>query len=860
MIRYSLRLLSALTAALLLGGCSQGQQSGASGKAKGQNLILITLDTTRADHLGCYGYGDARTPALDSLASRGLLFEDAQSQVPLTLPSHGTIMTGRYPREFGVRTNNQKAIGTAHPTLASIFQQHGYKTAAFVASFVLDARFGLNRGFGVYDDDMGNKSVKVQPLDWEQPANVIADHALAWLEANKNQPFFCWVHFYDPHDPHRPPKEFPQTYDGEIAFMDTQIKRISDWLDAGGPKTRTLVVVVGDHGESFGEHGEEGHGAFLYRAALHVPLLVVHPTLVAAGKRVAGPVGIIDIFPTVLDLFGLPRPEGLLSNSFAATLQSGAMPAHEVFSETNYDFESFGWAEQRSLTTDRWKYISSTKPELYDRTADRDERNNLLDSKRDIAAEYGNKLFDLYKAMVPSAAANVQRDEKARKALKGLGYVEGATVTTDEFLTPGLPDPKDKTNVVKLYKTAHRLMRKEQFDEAITMLKNAVAEAPGALAFQGTLGMCLVWAKRYEEALDPLRKALELDPTYQPAWVTLGDALVGLDHPDEALQHFMHAAENDPNDSTAEMKLARVLNGLSRKDEAIAHYRRAIEIFPEFPEAHTELGVILSEKGDTVGAAKEYEEATKLKQDDPVVIYNLGVIRVGEGKLEEAADLFRQAVKLSADHGDAWINLGICLLKLGKADEGKDAIRRATEIAAAAPEAYNNLALAAFKEGDFTQAAELYQKVLDLKPTHWSATEGLSRCYLAQQRPADALRPLRSAVASDAATKSDTAYIRIVRLLSSILAMSSDSSIRNGEEALRLAKQLAEQTQFRNSLVLQTLAAAYAETGDFKSAIATAEKAIQALPATGGAEGLRDTITRQLAEYQAGRPVRQDRF
>ena len=882
MSRLPILCASLLTTAFLFAGCDESEDAGARGTAKGQNLLLITLDTTRADRLGCYGDKNARTPALDALASRGMVFEDAQAQVPLTLPSHASIMTGRYPREFGVRNNNQKALGTTHPTLASIFKQYGYRTAAFVASFVLDSRFGLDRGFDVYDDEMGNKSLDVQPLDWEQPANVIADHAIAWLEAGKNRPFFCWVHFYDPHDPHRPPEGFPQTYDGEIAFMDTQIKRISDWLDASGQKDRTLVVVVGDHGESFGEHDEEGHGAYLYQSTLHVPLLLVHPSLVAGGKRVPGPVGIIDIFPTVLDLFGLPRPDGLMSDSFVTTMQSATMAPREVFSESNYALESYGWAEQRSLATDQWKYISSTRPELFDRKTDPHEKENLLatpplpksqisnlksqrggailDKNHDVAAELANKAFDLYKAMVPSAAADVQRDERARQALEGLGYVAGSATTNDQFLTPGLPDPKDKMHVVKLFKTARRFMGKEQFDLAIPLLKGAVAEAPEALAFQSSLGVCLVRVKEYEEAMGPLRKTLELDPTFQPAWVSIGDALVGLHHLDDALKHYKQATENDPRDSTARVKLGRVLASLNRKDEAIEHYKKAIEHFPEFPEAHKELGVLLAEKGDMAGAAREYREAARLKSGDPEAKYNLGVVLAGEGKFDEATEHFRQVVMMSADHGDAWINLGICLLKLGKNDEGKESLRRAAQIQTVAPEAYYNLALAAYKENDFKQASELFEKVVSLNPTHRAAVEGLSRSYLGEQRLADALRVLRLGVTSQPSDKSDPSHIRIVNLLANILATASDGSVRNGEEALRLAKQVAEQTHFQQPAVLQTLAAAYAENGDFENAIATAEKALEVLPPNSGAAGLKDSISRQLVEYRAGRPIRQQQF
>src|SRR3990172_4504767 len=222
---------------LFLAGCERKPDTPAvAGKLTGQNVLLITLDTTRADRLGCYGYKPARTPALDALAARGTLFENAFAQVPLTLPSHCSIMTGRYPREHGVRLNGRNALGPAHPTLAGIFKEHGYDTAAFVASFVLDSRFGLERGFDTYSDDMGEVTFKTQPLEWQQPADVVTDRAIAWLDVEKDRPFFCWVHYYDPHQPYVPPQHVMkpelEPYDGELAFVDTQVKRLLDWFEA----------------------------------------------------------------------------------------------------------------------------------------------------------------------------------------------------------------------------------------------------------------------------------------------------------------------------------------------------------------------------------------------------------------------------------------------------------------------------------------------------------------------------------------------------------------------------------------------------------------------------------------------------
>jgi arylsulfatase A-like enzyme len=264
-----------------LEGC--GRHCG-RGSLAGDNLLLITLDTTRADRLGCYGYSGAATPALDALARRGTLFENALAQVPMTLPSHATLVTGRYPRELGIRNNAQAALGRDHPTLGTVFKGRGYRTAAFVAAFVLDSRYGLDQGFEVYDDDVGEGVLM-------RRANEVTDRALAWLHEVKEQPFFAWIHYFDPHLPYEPPEAFrgvgADPYDGEIAFVDSEVKRLMEWLEAERLPDRTLVVVAGDHGESFGEHGEHGHAMFLYRTNLRVPLILAHPRLGKGGARVA---------------------------------------------------------------------------------------------------------------------------------------------------------------------------------------------------------------------------------------------------------------------------------------------------------------------------------------------------------------------------------------------------------------------------------------------------------------------------------------------------------------------------------------------------------------------------------------------
>ncbi len=841
-----------LAALMATHGCSKSDSANLS-TIPGQNVLLITLDTTRADHIGCYGHQRAKTPALDAIAARGVLFEDALSQIPLTLPSHCTMMTGRYPREFGVRVNNEAALGTTHPTLASILKQKGYHTAAFVASFVLDSRFGLDRGFDVYDDEMSNVSIKTGPLEWERPGSVVTDHALAWLNANKASPFFCWVHFYDPHGPYQPPKEFPPTYDGEVAFMDTQVKRLDDWLTTSGLKNKTLVVVVGDHGESFNEHGEDGHGIFLYQTNIHVPLMVAHPSLTPTARRVSQPVGVVDVFPTILELLELPRPDKLLSTSLAGALQSGQSPPHEIFSESEYVWHSYGWAQQRGLTNSDWKFISSTKPELYDRKADPDEKINVIDRKPDVRAELSNKLFQRYSEQVPTLPGKVAPSAAATAALSALGYTGGGSKSVDEFLTQGADDPKDKIEVFRKYQLARKLWGDKQLEPSIALMRECVKEAPQSPSLQGALGVALVNTKKYEEALVFLDAAAKLDSTHQPALFSSGEAYFYLNRFDKALQYFTLAVENDPNDPTAHFMLGRTLLVLKKPDEARPQFEKAVELLPEFPSAHFELAELFFGARDYDRAIQHFRQTIRYEPNNDNAHYNLGSSLVALKKIPDAVTSFRETVRINPKHGQGWMNLGLTLLQTGQTAEGKKALLQAAAIPDVAADAYYNLAIAASRENDAAASAQYLQKVIDVAPTHPTAAWDLARDYLKADRTDKALEVLR------AAEKANPSNVRTLNLLASILATTTNDALRNGQEALPIAKKTAELTQSRNPMVLKTLAEAYAETGDFPNAIATAKQALQMTPPD-KLEDLRKELSASIADYEAGRPTRKTRF
>jgi arylsulfatase A-like enzyme/Flp pilus assembly protein TadD len=866
----AMRIATALAVVgFFLGGCERKPEAPAiAGKLAGRNLLLITLDTTRADRLGCYGHKPAETPTLDSLAARGTLFTDALSQAPLTLPSHCSIMTGRYPREHGVRDNGVNALGSTPPTLASIFKEHGYDTAAFVASFVLDSRFGLDRGFDTYSDDMGEVTFKTQPLEWQQTADVVTDRALAWLEGKKDRPFFCWVHYYDPHQPYAPPPAFRkpevEPYDGELAFVDSELKRLLGGFEAAQLTDRTLIVVVGDHGEAFDEHGEQGHSNFVYDVNVHVPMIFSHPAVIPAAKRIPAIVELVDVFPTVLDLFGFKPPAGLLSRSLAGGLSGGKLDDAAAYAESNYVFDSFGWAEQRALTTTRWKYVSSTKPQLFDRQADARERENVIAAQPKVAAKMLAELKGRYAAMTPGQAVAAPLDQAARDALSKLGYVGGATKTTDEFLTEGLLDPKDHLTALSKLTFAKVIMERAKDDfelePALPLLRSIVRESPNSQLFHSVLGTCSMKAGKPQEALEAFQALLKLDRENPQTYGVLAQTLVRLERLDEAREHFKAALTLDDRNARVHFGYAELLQRLGQTDEAIQHYQKSVELFPTFAQAHDRLAHALNQKGRKEEARRHLEEAmTQYQQGlernpQDADLHNwLGMALIQTDRIPAGIDHLRTTLRLQPKHGDALVNLGAALVEQGELEEAEEVLRPAMGLPEVAADACHVLGILMNKRGKVEEAVKLYEQSIALKPSKTAAIDELTGYYLGQRRFADAIRILRIG------TEKVPNSVTYLNMLAKVLATCSDAQLRDGRAAVALASKASQLTDGREPSVLATLAAAYAESGDFAQAVDLARKALQ-LAGDAHQTDLAGLIQAQLDGYLKNQPFRDPRF
>lgn len=401
-----------------------------------RNVIFITLDTMRADRLPVYGFDAVATPTLDRLAAEGVVFEQAFAAVPLTLPSHATLFTGLYPPRHSVHDNAGAPLAAEFETLAEVLASRGLVSAAFVSSAVLAPGRGLEQGFNTYS--LGKKECPGS-AGTRRPADEVVDESLEWLAGQGASPFFLWMHLYDTHAPIRVPFELTlahgDPYLAAIAYEDSQIARVVDYLEERGLLDESLVVVAGDHGESLGDHGEESHGLFVYDAALRVPLIVRGPGI--APARVGAAVRLIDVMPTVLDLFGVRSPS--IQGVSLTNLMSGAEEApREVYAESRYP-QRFGWANLRTLRAGRWKVIEAPRPELYDVAADLREQRNVFEANRHIAAALLNRLRTEY---APHETASPTRvvDRAVADRLASLGYVAGAASQAHD----GAPaDPKD---------------------------------------------------------------------------------------------------------------------------------------------------------------------------------------------------------------------------------------------------------------------------------------------------------------------------------------------------------------------------------------------------------------------------------
>lgn len=739
------------------GGLELGRLPG--GVARDQlNLLVVTLDTTRADRIGAYG-GRVRTPAFDRLAKEGVLFEQTASVAPLTLPAHTSIFTGRFPPEHGVRDNGGFFVSPKEVTLARVLKGAGFQTGAVTAAYVLDGKWGLNVGFDTYVDDWEvNRMREVTPGSMQRPANEVVDRALPWLEKVKDQRFFAWLHFYDPHGPFTPPEPYAseyagRPYDGEIAFMDSQLGRVIDFLERNGLLDKTVIAVLGDHGESLGDHGEDSHAFFVYESTIRVPFVVRAPFSRVAPRRVADPVREVDVMPTVLDLLGVPTPKGIAGRSLVPLLTGDSKDMGlEAYAEAMYPLHHFGWADTRTLRVGRYKVFDAPRPEFYDLEQDPGELKNLFAERRTLADQMLARLRQLHDAWTAAGASSEaapEIDPEVRSRLAALGYV-GSFVATSSSERTDRPDPKDKIDLFNKMEAVRDLMgdreRKEEvFPKAVALLREVIAADDKVIDAWFMLGNQYFQAGRYDEAIGYFKKTLELKPDYDLPLINLANAYRALGQIDAALAGYEHYLRIDPKNPYVRYQMGEIY--MDRQDLAAAEreFRKALEIDPKTATAQVALGAVAMTRGDMAGAEKEIRAALAVKPDVRLGHYNLALVAEAREDWATAVAEYRKELELHPTAYKASFNLARLYERLGDRQNQVALLKQSVETNDKFAEGYFYLAKAYLDEGALDAALSTAQKGLALGTSSPVAPLGhfvMAGVYSQRGRMADAQRAL----------------------------------------------------------------------------------------------------------------------
>ncbi len=639
----------------------------------GTPIILITIDTLRSDHLPAYGYTKIQTPAIDQFRADSILYERAYSHCPLTLVSHASIFTGLLPAEHGVRDNIGYQLAPKTKTIAELLKAKGYATGGAVSAIVLRGETGINRGFDFWDDEIDLDPNFLSMGRAQRAGDETREVAQRWIGEHKSQPFFFFFHIYEPHTPYEP------TYDADVATADAIMGRFFDFLRQEGLYDKAAIILLSDHGEGLGEHGEDEHGILLYREALQVPLMIKLPGEREHGKSVETPVELIDLFPTITE-----QPSR--GQSLLAPLKAG----REIYSETYYPRFHFGWSDLHSMISSSNHYIHAPKPELYDLQKDPAERRNVLQESRRTYVALRAAITPFIKGAEAPKAINPEQAQQ----LAALGYI-GSTVSTSS--NAPLPDPKDNIGLSHTMGKAFSAFQRQQYDDTIRICDDLLRQNPNMLDIISLQARSLATLGRYDEAIDVAKRGLHIEPTATN--LALMIASFSLE------QHQL--------------------------GEAQKHAELALHDVPV--ESHKLLAQIALERKEYAKATAEANAILATQRDHPFALMLLGRIAQAEGKLEEALRDYDRALAVSASQHRHIVqglhfNRGDTLARLGRADEAEEAFRKEIELFPRNPQPYKNLILLYVTEGKNDAATQLIfamEKAAPIPPTYVAISETL---------------------------------------------------------------------------------------------------------------------------------------
>ncbi len=861
-----------------------GVRADASPPFNVRNVLLISIDTCRADYLSCYGYSRETTPNIDALADEAFQFNNAFSPVPLTLPAHCSMMTGTDPLYHGVHDNNNYQLDPSSITLAEVVKQQGFATGAIIAAVPLDGQYGLNQGFDSYDDRLEIGLDSRQAI--ERRAEQVSRNAINWIEQHHRDRFFLFVHYFDPHETYDPPHPFrsdsndrKSLYADEISYTDHWIGQLIDKLKALSLYESTLIIITSDHGEMLGEHGELTHSFFIYRNALRVPLLIRFPEQ-RRTKRIKHNVGLIDILPTVCGALGFEMPpdvQGIdLSAYFTSRVPQGERYLYcESLTPTKYAASAL-----LGIVAEGWQYIHTTRPELYDLSQDPQQLTNVVESEPETA----RRLRQLLQQTVTQqhrkgAAAKLSLDEESLKKLEGIGYV-GRSSASEEFnfeQTQEKDDPKQLIDFhdqhirvtsliqVKKYDEAASLctqmlrrrpsfidgylylakiaMDRRQFDQAAEYLDSALQINPKDIYANLNMGRSLTNQGRYDDAVSYFRRALEVRPDFIDAHFALGLALQSQQKFDEAIEHFKFLTRHKPGHFMAFVGLGSAYLASSQLDKAETVLRKALELEPKYAEAHVRLGQVIGRMGHIDDAISHFRQALALSPQHDEAHYSLGVALQMQGHSREAIDHYLQVLASDPNRAEAHNNLGILL----GSEAAIEHYQKAVSIAPDYFEARLNLANALAEQGELDEAINHYEQVLVQRPRSAQAHHGLGAALVARGHVVRGMEYLRKAMGWD------RNWHQPYMALSRILATSQDATLRDPDEAIRLGRKAVHLTEERDPQALEALASAYASAGQFEGAVTTARQGLELARYHKNA-GLEKRIAEQLARYMQAKP------
>jgi arylsulfatase A-like enzyme/Flp pilus assembly protein TadD len=736
--------------------------------ATGYNLLVITLDTTRADRIGAYGYAKAQTPHLDRLAREGVMFSHCYTPVPVTLPAHSSLFTGRYPLGHGVRDNGAYFLADEEVTLPELMKQlpQSYQTYGVIASFVLMAKFGLDQGFDRYDDSL-NAGQLVTNYDSEIRAQQVYEKFHYWFTTQRNpkNPFFAWVHFYDPHTPYDPPEPFNKKfdnsiqgrYDGEIAYTDSYVGKLITALKDQNAFENTVVVIVGDHGEAFGEHNEYGHSLFCYQENIKVPLIFYNPTLFTKGINVKHRVNLVDIMPTLLEIYGLEAPGDIHGESILHLLEGKKEDKERTFyAESMHGKEEMGWAPLMAIIDGPYKYISLPKPELYHLENDPNEKENLFRKKNYLSKNMDKKLLRLVKSYSTAKATggNSQRQLTGsdKQHLQSLGYISAFSGKTASNM-----DPKDGILLKNRLNQIESLIDNGEIDTARKELKQVAAENPDSLLPQyfGALNRIYKKQNNKTQILANWQQAIETFPQNDNFKINLAFEYFHMNQHGEAFKIADDILKNNDKYTRAFILKSKILEQQRDIAGALPLLEEAARLEPQNISLQISLARLVSKKPDIKRAAQICQPLLS----DPAVAGNMELksqlaVVLTEINQNDPAEKLLMEVTQSPDAGaEAWNYMGIIYFRRGRFEQAEEAYKQSLQKDDKAALTYNNMGtlyLTLFLKQKAPQlhgkALEAFNKALNIDPNLASALNGRASAYKFINRPQDALRDWKKAI------------------------------------------------------------------------------------------------------------------